>query len=397
MGFGQILRTLREERHLTQHDLVAPGLSRTLISHYEHERRLPSFEHVQYLAQRLQVATDVFFGGHGMDTAHAQFLHCLKAGEQAERREHWADAQSWWDHALWIATTFHFVTWIPLIHWHQVQTAWAQQQWKAVVQWGVPLLVHGQSDLSREDAYRLFAILGHAHRELDQLSTAELFYQLAQTRSGIQTEQGLKMMINRASCRWLLGDCREAARLFDGVRHEAADHHWASLEAWAQIGWTTAQLSQDRPTDCLEALDRAAHLADALADLALQQAVQQNRLVIARMRGQWNDVDHIFSELRTLRSPLPLSWITERLYWCGATGAWEEGQEWVRKAEQCAGLGQEVRDFWRATAVFFQAWGSPRRSALAQRLATLQNMTLAESLAIFRWEEEEGASNDMAH
>ncbi|SDX06881.1 Helix-turn-helix domain-containing protein, partial [Alicyclobacillus hesperidum] len=63
-SFPEILRRLREERNLTQADLAGNSISRALVSLYESGRRTPTYETLAYLAERLQVTVDIFFGSH---------------------------------------------------------------------------------------------------------------------------------------------------------------------------------------------------------------------------------------------------------------------------------------------------------------------------------------------
>ena len=62
-NFGQALRELRTERHLTEQQLAdAVGLTKSTISMYESSCRLPSYGALERIADYFDVSMDYLFG-----------------------------------------------------------------------------------------------------------------------------------------------------------------------------------------------------------------------------------------------------------------------------------------------------------------------------------------------
>lgn len=383
MSFGEMLQQLRESRGLTQRDLAVPGLSRVLISHYEHGRRVPTYNHIQYLAERLNVATDVFFGGRANDVAMSAMLECINQGEKAGDRQAWADAAALWEQARLLAATFHFEDWVPEIQWRQMLASYYQEDWPLVVEYGLLLLAHGHWGTGGDQRYRLMWMLAGAYRSLDQIHTAQVFYKLAQEEANAHSEKSLRMILNRASCAMYLGNMDEAQRLFDYARHEAATVGLGLVEAWAHIGWTTAIFGQGTDTNAEQALDRAESLAKGLQDPDLIAAVTQNRGVYARIRGDWDALDALFQQVAASVWPVPVSLITERLYWCTAQERWEEGESRIRTISEHRGGPSEVSQFWVAVAHFYEAQSKPDFARVARAIGNVKTLSLADSFGIY--------------
>ena len=111
MRFGERLRQLREEQHLTQRDLQTMGLPRVLLTHYEKGRRSPSWEHLQYLAEPLDVSADVFFDAKGTTVARTMVVQGMALGHQAMQHHAWEEADVLWAQGWTVARTYHLTTW----------------------------------------------------------------------------------------------------------------------------------------------------------------------------------------------------------------------------------------------------------------------------------------------
>ena len=386
MTFGEILRTLREERHWTQHDLQTTGLSRVLISHYEQGRRLPSFDHVQYLADALQVAVDVFFEGRGTAVAYETVLKAITHGTQAMQRCAWDEAETVWAQAWTLAMTYHFPQWAHEILWQRAETALARQAWSDVITYALPWLAHPEWGVPSDRPYRVLAVLGTAYRALGQLQTASLFYQLAQEYVSEHSDAGLRMAVNRGTCQWLLGYCEDACRLFAYARQEAALRGYAVVEAWATVGWTTVLLDGGETVPVPNALDHVEQLARLVSDATLNRALQQNRVVLARLMEDWDLMGELLQSLAHSYSedPPPLSLVTEYLYRYAALGQWNAGEDLLRQARQSVGIGVEVQHFWNAAAVFYRGRDQTTRADKAHAFGQLRHLTWNESWQLFQ-------------
>lgn len=73
IDFGNRLRTLRIKNHLTQAQLAQKlGLTKSVISAYETDLRLPSYDVLIHMAKIFEVSTDYLLGvapKEGLDTS----------------------------------------------------------------------------------------------------------------------------------------------------------------------------------------------------------------------------------------------------------------------------------------------------------------------------------------
>lgn len=63
INFGKRFKTLRVQNHLTQAELAQElGLTKSVISAYENDLRMPSYEVLILIAKKFKVSTDYLLG-----------------------------------------------------------------------------------------------------------------------------------------------------------------------------------------------------------------------------------------------------------------------------------------------------------------------------------------------
>src|SRR5712672_2698961 len=89
---GQRLKRLRLDRHLSQRELAAPGVSYAYISRIEAGTRQPSVKALRKLAAKLGITADYLETGSNLDSVAARELH-LADLELAVRLGEWDGAE----------------------------------------------------------------------------------------------------------------------------------------------------------------------------------------------------------------------------------------------------------------------------------------------------------------
>jgi len=332
-SFPEILRRLREERNLTQADLAGNGISRALISLYESGRRTPTYETLAYLAERLQVTVDVFFGSNN-EVVQKAMMTLIHQAEQAERQARWEDALEMWESAYNLCEAYHFTTWNFHINAHRGITLVNLKRYQCAVETLLPLVIDPRLHDNRDVAYNILRGLAVSTRQLGQLKMSETFFRLILHLLGPSDERWIRTQINLASIYELLGEHDQAVRHYVTAAESARRMGNAGLEAWAIIGWTTAEMSSGMTEHVSLLLDRAHDLADSQQDAYLLYAVRHNRLVLKRIQ---RDVDAFLREYAILINEVPSDeWkarlLEEKIKWSLADQNWNDAETCLHEA-----------------------------------------------------------------
>lgn len=79
MDFGEKLKSLRLQKHMTQEELsVRLGVTKSVISAYENNKRMPSYGILIQLSRTFSVTTDYLFG---LEEKHAIYVSGLTDDE----------------------------------------------------------------------------------------------------------------------------------------------------------------------------------------------------------------------------------------------------------------------------------------------------------------------------
>lgn len=332
-SFPEILRRLREERNLTQADLAGNGISRAMISLYESGRRTPTYEVLAYLAERLQVTVDIFFGAQNQVVQKAM-MTMIHQAEQAEKQERWKDALELWESAHSLCTAYRFTTWDFHINAHWGITLVNLERYQCAVEILLPLVVDPRLHDKRDVAYDILRGLAVSTRQLGQLKMSETFFRLILHMIGPSDERWIRTNINLASIHELLGEHDQAVRHYITAAESARRMGDAELEAWALIGWTTAEMSSGMTEHVSLLLDRAHSLAESLQNTRLSYAVRHNRLVLKRIE---RDTDGFHREYQALLEEVPDDeWkarlLEEKIKWSMSTEDWGEAEARLNEA-----------------------------------------------------------------
>lgn len=216
MSFGYILRSLREERRMTQQDLCGKGMSRVLISHYESGRRLPSFNHLQILAEKLGVSVDVFFDGIGTTTSTKNLVTLLEEVQQLMSRadlgrEH---LYALLDTASVVAQSHALTAWKNEILWMEFQVSRHHHDWPRTLRAGLRLILSDDFQLEQERKPAVLMGMGEAWLGLDDVYSAQAIYGMAQDLYSPSAQPWFEIMVRRASCHYFFGEIREASAIF---------------------------------------------------------------------------------------------------------------------------------------------------------------------------------------
>jgi transcriptional regulator with XRE-family HTH domain len=85
MTFGEILKTLREQKALTQKDMAKIlGITASAYGYYEQNKRQPDFNTLKFLAEYFNVSLDYLLG-----YKHS-FNDIINSAETKQLLEHWA-------------------------------------------------------------------------------------------------------------------------------------------------------------------------------------------------------------------------------------------------------------------------------------------------------------------
>ncbi|WP_206832675.1 helix-turn-helix domain-containing protein [Alicyclobacillus fructus] len=334
-SFPEILRRLREERNLTQADLAGNGISRALISLYESGRRTPTYETLAYLAERLQVTVDIFFGSNN-EVVQKAMMTLIHQAEQAERQERWKDALEMWESAHNLCEAYHFTTWDFHINAHRGITLVNLERYQCAVEILLPLVIDPRLHDNRDVAYDILRGLALSTRQLGQLKMSETFFRLILHLLGPSDERWIRTQINLASIYELLGEHDQAIRHYVSAAESARRTGNAELEAWTIIGWTTAEMSSGMTEHVSLLLDRAHDLADSRQDERLLYAVRHNRLVLKRIQ---RDADAFLREYAILINEVPSDeWkarlLEEKIKWSLTEQNWDDAETCLHKALQ---------------------------------------------------------------
>ncbi|MED4586694.1 helix-turn-helix transcriptional regulator [Brevibacillus choshinensis] len=99
--FGERLRTLREEKNMSQEELAeAFGMGRVAVSGYERGKRTPSFELLVGFAEHFDVSTDYLLGRTGLRTP-LKSLESFKALTDVMGRLDPSEHEKFIEFAMW--------------------------------------------------------------------------------------------------------------------------------------------------------------------------------------------------------------------------------------------------------------------------------------------------------
>ncbi|WP_304459476.1 tetratricopeptide repeat protein [Alicyclobacillus sendaiensis] len=294
---------------------------------------LYAYETLAYLAERLQVTVDIFFGFNN-EVVQKAMMTLIQQAEQAERQERWKDALEMWDSAHNLCEAYHFTTWDFHINAHRGITLVNLERYQCAVEILLPLLVDPRLHDNRDVAYDILRGLALSTRQLGQLRMSETFFRLILHLIGPSDERWIRTHINLASIHELLGEHDKAVRHYVAAAESARRMGNAELEAWANIGWTTAEMSSGLTEHVSLLLDRAHSLAKSLQNTYLLYAVRHNRLVLKRIE---HDVDGFHREYQTLMEEVPDDeWkarlLEERIKWSLAVGNWDDAEACLHEA-----------------------------------------------------------------
>ena len=254
--------------------------------------------------------------------------------EQAERQARWEDALEMWESAQNLCEAYHFTTWDFHINAHRGITLVNLERYQCAVEILLPLVVDPRLHDNRDVAYDILRGLALSTRQLGQLKMSETFFRLILHLLGPSDERWIRTHINLASIKELLGEHDHAVRHYTTAAESARRMGNAELEAWALIGWTTAEMSSGMTEHVSLLLDRVHSLAESLQNTCLSYAVRHNRLVLKRIE---RDADGFHREYQALLEEVPDDeWkarlLEEKIKWACMNGNWNEAEQILNEA-----------------------------------------------------------------
>ena len=342
---------------MKQSDLAIHGMSSALISLYEADRRSPSYEMVQALAERLGVSVSVFFPGCD-DESHQQILMTLiTQAERAERRHAWQEALDCWQSAYVICQSHHIADYAYRILQHKGMAIAELQHWQESLDMLLGLLVHPQFAKDLDNAYTVLWYLGKCSRELGHWEQANTFAKLALTIVSPSDERSIRMHINIGSGALHIGDWEKAIESNRIAIAAAAEMGSGDLEAWGHIGLTSAYLNQGKTEDVESHLNRAQKLAVLLDNHALITAVQHNFMVFHRITGNVAAAKELavtLSASDNLTQQNKAELLHEKLLLAASTADRDLGEQSLRELKSLEGVSGTMRGLlWLGAVEYF--------------------------------------------
>ncbi|MEU7823751.1 helix-turn-helix transcriptional regulator [Catellatospora sp. NPDC049133] len=261
-AFGRQLRALRQQRGLSQAELVGTALSTAYLSRLESGQRPPTTKVIKLLAERLGVPTDAFAvappQGLGEVVAKAASAprpeDAVPALRQALAEATAADAGSRW-HALWL---------LAEIHTRRLERTEALAVLRRLVALGDDI---GDPELRVRARNRLAL----CHRSLGEIPAA---YAVAQQALALADEQPVpaddaaRTLLTLISVEAELGRLPDARAHADDLRALTADRT-GTLPVEALWTAATVRIRQGDDAAALELLHQALHRLDSHDDLVL--------------------------------------------------------------------------------------------------------------------------------
>ncbi|MCL6446127.1 MAG: tetratricopeptide repeat protein, partial [Alicyclobacillus sp.] len=282
---------------------------------------------------RLQVTVDIFFGSNN-EVVQKAMLTLIHQAEQAERQARWEDALEMWESAHNLCEAYLFTTWDFHINAHRGITLVNLDRYQCAVEILLPLVVDPRLHDNRDLSYEILRGLAVSTRQLGQLRMSETFFRLILHLLGPSDERWIRTQINLASICELLGAHDEAIRHYVSAAESARRMGNAELEAWAIIGWATAEMSSGMTEHVPLLLDRAHDLAESQEDARLLYAVRHNRLVLKRIQ---RDADAFLRDYAVLLNEVPSDeWkarlLEEKIKWSLALQKWDDAGTCLNEA-----------------------------------------------------------------
>lgn len=370
LTFGDVLRSLREQRGMRQQDLVGSGVSRSLISLYETGRQLPTYRALQVLADRLGVAPDVFFGEHE-PVVQESMLALMHQAELAENQERLDEAVDLWHNARMLCVTFGLTVWRTFATLRWGGSLARTGAWQRALDVLLPLFAEGALQHGHPEFYRLSRTIGECYRYLGQPSQARTYFQLAQSTVPQADARWIRMQINVATATAQQGHFEVAADQFRLAEDAAKKMGDGMLEGWAIVGWVTATLDRELTDGCESGLIRVTSLANILQDYSLRIAVLHNRVVLHRLREEWDVVETLLHELKghKLSDEHEAQILAEVIYLKVARGDWAAAKLALKHALQLPVLGPVRARLLIAAARYYEAQGDDKEREHSLRTA----------------------------
>ena len=284
--FGEILQRLRTERHLKQADLVDKGLSQGLLSAYEANKRTPTYETLELLAKKLGVSVTAFFPDSEDEGLNQTVVTLIHQAELAESRQQWREALQCWDSALTVCLTHDLLNDVFRLRWRKTQALMELENFQDALNVLFSLLIQPEFTQSFSPQYEILRAIGFCSRHLGMVNQSVTFFKLAGEVVSPSDKRWLAMKINVGSGYLQLGAWEKAWNCYDIAAKQACKAGNGRMEAWALLGKTTARLDAGSLDSVQFDLNRATVLAKSVKDLDLLNAIEQNTLVILRMKGQ---------------------------------------------------------------------------------------------------------------
>ncbi|MCL6446202.1 MAG: tetratricopeptide repeat protein, partial [Alicyclobacillus sp.] len=213
------------------------------------------------------------------------------------KRGDWHDAVNMWEAASALCGTYHLKSWQFYAHWHHGLALTRIGFWEEAIEILLPLLIDPSFHENPDVSYEILRGLGMSTRNMGQVNQSILFFRLALHLLGPTDHRWISTQINLATNHGLLGDYESASRTYKLAIDTAKELGEGLLEAWALIGWTTAQLHTGKTENCAEALERAERLGAITFSDDVLYSVRHNRLVLRRLSGEWEQFERDYSKL----------------------------------------------------------------------------------------------------
>lgn len=396
-SFGVVLRQIRIEQNLRQSDLAQNGISRSLIGQYESGRRLPSYEMIQLLADRLNVSPSVFFNGHHDEQINRTIMTLVEQAGYAEKQSEWQKALDCWDSVLVLSRSFHINTCIVQAQWSKGVVLSKIERWQESIDILLPLLVQPDMNESLDSMFELLTILARCSRMLGHIHQCNTFLKIALHTISSTDIRWIRTQINIASELLMLDHFSEAAVTYR-LAYEAAERVGEGLlESWARLGWTTAQLNLGKVEGVAEQLFKI----ERFYRLSQQQArnlgrrILHNQMMLFRLTGRYKEAAQLSKQcwLDLPRSPEEkAALLHETVLLASLTSDVQIDESSIEGVSEMTSIPTPLRtrlyfaisEYYlamgkldKAEFHFLQAWGY---SAVSKSLETDRQLTLLESI-----------------
>ncbi|MDP9727132.1 helix-turn-helix transcriptional regulator [Alicyclobacillus tolerans] len=363
--FGEILRTIRTEKHLKQTDIVVEGITSATISQYESNKRLPSFEILTALAKKLNVSVAVFFPDSNNEGYNQVFATLMNQAERHERRKQWEEALESWEAALLFCRSHHYTSYLFQILQHKGIVLAELNRNQEAIDTLLGLLIHPEFTHDRDESYQILSVLGKCARELGQTEQSITFAQLAASLVGPSDERWIRMQINLGSGFQNLGEWDRAIYYFENAVARSREIGHGLLEAWSLVGLISAYLSKEELDYVNEYFERARQLAELLQDLKLRRSIKHTEIVYYRLKKQWMHAKQTLFELLQsdeLSDQVRAELLHEQLLIAAGSKDFRLGEEAQHAFEFLSVSSSMMGLFWLGAAEFYISFQNEERA-----------------------------------